>query len=191
MIEDRPETHPITKSEVAFAGRIWNVLRETVDYPTGEITREFVAHPGAVAVVAVDDAHRVLMISQYRHPVREVLWEIPAGLCDVAGEPRIETARRELLEETGYIAETVEPLIEFYTTPGGNDEKISIFLASGLKFVGHDLELEGEESDMTVHWVELNEAVQSILASKVKSPAAQVGLMALALKWGPNAAASE
>lgn len=191
MIEDRPETHPITKSEVAFAGRIWNVQRETVDYPTGEITREFVAHPGAVAVVAVDDAHRVLMISQYRHPVREVLWEIPAGLCDVAGEPRIETARRELLEETGYIAETVEPLIEFYTTPGGNDEKISIFLARGLKFVGHDLELEGEEIDMTVHWVPLNEAVQSILASKVKSPAAQVGLMALALKWGPNAAASE
>jgi len=191
VIEDRPETHPITKSEVAFAGRIWNVQRETVDYPTGEITREFVAHPGAVAVVAVDDAHRVLMISQYRHPVREVLWEIPAGLCDVAGEPRIETARRELLEETGYIAETVEPLIEFYTTPGGNDEKISIFLARGLKFVGHDLELEGEEIDMTVHWVPLNEAVQSILASKVKSPAAQVGLMALALKWGPNAAASE
>ncbi len=89
------------------------------------------------------------------------------------------------------LAETVEPLIEFYTTPGGNDEKISIFWARGLKFVGHDLELEGEEIDMTVHWVPLNEAVQSILASKVKSPAAQVGLMALALKWGQNATETE
>lgn len=191
MIEDAKVEYQITKSEVAFEGRIWNVLRETVEYPTGEITREFVAHTGAVAVVATDAEGRVLMISQYRHPVREVLWEVPAGLCDVPGEPRVETARRELLEETGYIAETMEPLIEFYTTPGGNDEKISIFLARGLKFVGHDLELEGEEIDMTVHWVPLNEAVQSILASKVKSPAAQVGLMALALKWGQNATASE
>ena len=191
MIEDRPVEYPITKSVVAFEGRIWNVLRETFEYPTGSLTREFVAHTGAVAVVATDASGRVLMISQYRHPVREVLWEIPAGLCDVAGEPRIETAKRELLEETGYIAETVEPLIEFYTTPGGNDEKISIFLARGLTFVGHDLDLEGEEIDMTVHWVPLNEAVQSILASKVKSPAAQVGLMALALKWGQNASETE
>ncbi len=191
MIEDRPIEYPITNSEVAFEGRIWNVLRETFDYPTGSLTREFVAHTGAVAVVATDDNGNVLMISQYRHPVREVLWEIPAGLCDVAGEPRIETAKRELLEETGFIADTIEPLIEFFTTPGGNDEKISIFWARGLKFVGHDLDLEGEEIDMTVHWVPLNEAVQSILASKVKSPAAQVGLMALALKWGQNATETE
>jgi ADP-ribose pyrophosphatase len=191
MIEDRPVEYPITKSEVAFEGRVWNVLRETVDYPTGEITREFVAHPGAVAVVALDDQQRVLMISQYRHPVREVLWEIPAGLCDVVGEPRIETAKRELLEETGYVAETIEPLTEFFTTPGGNNEMISIFLARGLGFVGHELALEGEEIDMTVHWVPLTEAVQSILASKVKSPTTQVGLMALALKLGQNATASE
>jgi ADP-ribose pyrophosphatase len=150
-----------------------------------------VAHPGAVAVVAIDDQQRVLMITQYRHPVREVLWEVPAGLCDIAGEPRIETARRELLEETGYTAATIEPLIEFFTTPGGNDEKISIFLAQGLSWQGHDLELDGEEIDMGVEWVPLNEAVQSVLASKIKSPTAAVGLMALALKWGPNAAASE
>ena len=191
MISDQSASHTITKSEVVFDGMVWNVTRETVDYPTGEITREFVGHPGAVAVVAVDEKHRVLMVSQYRHPVREVMWELPAGLCDVAGEPRIETAQRELLEETGFIAETVEPLIEFYTTPGGNNEMISIFLARGLKFVGHELELEGEEIDMSVHWVPLDEAVQSILASKVKSPSAQVGLMALALKLGQNATASK
>jgi 8-oxo-dGTP pyrophosphatase MutT (NUDIX family) len=191
LLSDRPEKHPITKSEVAFEGRIWNVLRETFDYPTGELTREFVAHPGAVAVVAVDDQMRVLMISQYRHPVREVLWEIPAGLRDIVGEADIDAARRELLEETGYVAASIEPLIEFYTTPGGNDEKITIFLARGLTWQGHDLELDGEEIDMGVEWVPLNEAVQSVLASKIKSPSAAVGLMALALKWGPNAAASE
>jgi len=191
VISDQSASHTITKSEVVFDGMVWNVTRETVDYPTGEITREFVGHPGAVAVVAVDEEHRVLMVSQYRHPVREVMWELPAGLCDVAGEPRVETAKRELLEETGYVAETVEPLIEFYTTPGGNNEMISIFLARGLKFVGHELELEGEEIDMSVHWVPLDEAVQSILVSKVKSPSAQVGLMALALKLGQNATASK
>ena len=191
MIEDRPIEYPITKSEVAFEGRVFNVNRETFDYPTGSLTREFVAHPGAVAVVAVDDTNRVLMVSQYRHPVRQVLWEIPAGLCDVAEEPRIETAKRELLEETGYVAQNIEPLIEFFTTPGGNDEMISVFLAQDLKFVGHDLDLEGEEIDMGVQWVPLSEALQSVLESKIKSPTAAVGLMALALKWGPNATASE
>ena len=191
MIEDRPIEYPITKSEVAFEGRVFNINRETFDYPTGSLTREFVAHPGAVAVVAVDDTNRVLMVSQYRHPVRQVLWEIPAGLCDVVGEPRIETAKRELLEETGYVAQNIEPLIEFFTTPGGNDEMISVFLAQDLKFVGHDLDLEGEEIDMGVQWVPLNEALQSVLESKIKSPTATVGLMALALKWGLDATASE
>ena len=191
MLSDRPEQHRITNSEVVFDGRIWDVVRETFEYPTGELTREFVAHPGAVAVVAVDDQHRVLMINQYRHPVREVLWEVPAGLRDIAGEADIEAAKRELFEETGYVAKTIEPLIEFYTTPGGNNEKITIFLAQGLTWQGHELALDGEEIDMRVEWVPLNEAVQSVLASKIKSPTAAVGLMALALKWGPNAAASE
>ena len=146
-----------------------------------------VSHPGAVAVIALNDAGEVLLINQYRHPVREYLWEIPAGLLDVPGEAKLEAAKRELLEETGYIAAEWSDLIEFHTTPGGNNETIAIFLAKGLRHQGHDFELEGEETDMDLAWVPLEEAVSSVLTSQMRSPSAAVGLMALALKLGIKA----
>ena len=83
--------------------------------------RTVVSHPGAVAVLALDDASRVLMIRQYRHPVGYQLWEIPAGLRDAAGEPPLETARRELFEETGYRARDWHVLIDYFTSPGFTD----------------------------------------------------------------------
>ncbi len=91
--------------------------------------RTVVSHPGAVAVVALDDAGRVLMIRQYRHPVGYQLWEIPAGLRDAAGEPPLETARRELFEETGYRAREWHVLIDYFTSPGFTTERLRIYLA--------------------------------------------------------------
>jgi 8-oxo-dGTP pyrophosphatase MutT (NUDIX family) len=184
MPKDRPASLAISKSEVVFEGKIWDIKRESFDYNGETLVREFVAHPGAVAVIALNDSDQVLLINQYRHPVREFLWEIPAGLLDMPGESKLEAAKRELLEETGYIAESWAELMEFHTTPGGNNETIAIFLARELRHQGHDFELEGEETDMKVEWFPLVEAVESVLASDMRSPSAAVGIMAAARKLG-------
>jgi 8-oxo-dGTP pyrophosphatase MutT (NUDIX family) len=155
MPKDRPASLAISESEVVFNGKIWDIKRESFDYNGKTLVREFVAHPGAVAIVALNQDNEVLLINQYRHPVREYLWEIPAGLLDMPGESKLEAAKRELLEETGYIAESWSELIEFHTTPGGNNETIAIFLARELRHQGHEFELEGEETDMKVEWLSL------------------------------------
>ena len=124
----------------------------------------------------------MLLIRQYRHPVGELLWEIPAGLLDVDGESHENAARRELLEETGYLAETLEPLIEFFTTPGGSTEKIAIFLAKGLVLSDNRPAVDGEEADMLVEWVGFDDALAAVMASKIKSPSVAVGIMAAALR---------
>ena len=111
MPKDQPFAVNVSSSDLAFSGMIWNVRREAFDFGEQNLTREFVEHPGAVAVVAINESNQVLMIRQYRHPVGEFLWEIPAGLLDVAGESHEFAARRELLEETGYLAQSLEPLI--------------------------------------------------------------------------------
>lgn len=189
MPQDQPANFQVNSTETVFHGKIWDIVREKFDYGSSELTREFVKHSGAVAVIAMDDQQRVLLIRQYRHPVRSYLWEIPAGLLDIEGESRLEAAKRELHEEAGYFAENWSILTEFFTTPGGNDELITIFLAQDLKHVGYHEELEGEEVDMLKEWFALSEVVASVLKADIKSPSAIVGIMALALKLGvtPNA----
>lgn len=181
MPKDQPAAFEVKSSDVVFAGRVWDVVTERFDYNGQLLQRDFVKHTGAVAVLALDDKNRILMIRQYRHPVREYLWEIPAGLLDVPGESRLEAAKRELFEETGYQACKWVELQNFYTTPGGNDEQITIFCASDLKHVGHELDLEGEESDMIKEWVDFEVALESVRRSEIKSPQATIGIMALAL----------
>ncbi len=182
MPKDQPFAVNVSSSEVALRGMIWNVQREVFEFADQTLTREFVEHPGAVAIVAMNDRGQVLLIRQYRHPVGEWLWEIPAGLLDVDGESLESAARRELLEETGYLAGELEPLIEFFTTPGGSTEKISIFLARDLVLSKERPTLEGEEVDMLVEWVALEEALTAVLSSEIKSPSAAVGIMAAALR---------
>ena len=182
MPKDQPFAVNVSSSEVALRGMIWNVQREVFEFADQTLTREFVDHPGAVAIVAINDRGQVLLIRQYRHPVGELLWEIPAGLLDVDGESLESAARRELLEETGYLAGELEPLIEFFTTPGGSTEKISIFLARDLVLSKERPTLEGEEVDMLVEWVALEEALTAVLSSEIKSPSAAVGIMAAALR---------
>lgn len=179
MPKDTASAPNILNSELALKGMVWDVVRESFEYLDGELTREFVKHPGAVAVLAVNHQDEVLLINQYRHPVRSRLWEIPAGLRDIKGEDLAVTAQRELLEETGYRAQKLEPLIAFHTTPGGNDETIHVYLAESLEFVGHNIELEGEERDLETQWVPLAECVKSVLKSDMKSPSLVVAVLAL------------
>lgn len=135
-LQDDPGSAEVRHSDTVFTGRVWSVRRDEFKYAGKSITREYVDHTGAVAVLALDDNDRVALIKQYRHPVRCRDWEIPAGLLDVAGEDPLIAAQRELAEEADLVADTWHNLAEFYTTPGGSNEAIRIYLARGLHEVG-------------------------------------------------------
>lgn len=186
MPKDQSARLPISKRKTVFDGKIWNVIRETFDYKGQTLVREFVDHPGAVAVVAVNENREILLLKQYRHPVREYLWELPAGLLDAPGEYPQQAAERELLEETGYRADNWREIKQFYTTPGGNSELITIFLATNLRKVESDFKPEGEEVDLEIEWVPLAEAVRSVMRNEIKSPTAVVGILTYAIGAGPK-----
>lgn len=180
MPKDEVRSTPLIEQGVVFEGRIWDVVRDTFDFAGQRLVRDYIKHPGAVAVLAVNDANEILMIHQYRHPVRKLLWELPAGLLDIGGESHLDAAKRELLEETSHVAEQWELLQTFHASPGGNSEQIDIFMARGLREVESDYVREGEERDMEVRWIPFSEALQSVQASEIQSPVAVIGIFALA-----------
>lgn len=179
-LRDEPVDAEVIESDLVYEGRVWDVRSDTVRYGDGEIVRQYVAHPGAVAVVALDDDGRVALIQQYRHPIRHRDWEIPAGLLDVAGEPPIDTARRELAEEVDLVAASVEPLLSIFTTPGGNDETVHIFLARGLSPAPHAHAREQEEADIRLEWMPLADAVDAVLAGRMRNGILAAGVLAAA-----------
>jgi ADP-ribose pyrophosphatase len=167
-----------SRSETVYEGRVWNILRDEVPYDGHTIVREYTDHPGAVAILALDDADRVLLIKQYRHPVRARDWEIPAGLLDVSGEDALVSAQRELAEEADLAAARWDVLAEFYTTPGGSDEAIRIYLARDLSATPDAFDRYAEEADIEVRWVPLDELVDAILDRRVQNPSLVVGGLA-------------
>lgn len=179
-LRDEPASPEVRESELVYRGRVWDVRSDTVRYGGDEIVRQYVDHPGAAAVVALDDEGRVLLIQQYRHPIRHRDWEIPAGLLDVAGELPIDTAGRELAEEVDLRASRWEPLVSIFTTPGGNDEIVHLFLARGLSPVGESFAREAEEADIRQEWVPLADAVDGVLAGRLRNGILAVGVLAAA-----------
>jgi 8-oxo-dGTP pyrophosphatase MutT (NUDIX family) len=178
MPKDQIESLSVDSRKVVYEGRIWDVVQETFQFAEQELVRDFVAHPGAVAVVAVDEENRILLINQYRHPVSATLWELPAGLRDLAGEPLEATARRELLEETGYVAHSLEPLISFFPSPGGLSEEIHVFVARGLTSAESRFVREGEEKTMTAQFFKLEVVVDSILNGGIKNGPCALAVLA-------------
>ncbi len=181
-LADLPARWPVTGSQELAAGSVVRVRRDTVSMPDGqEVGREVVEHPGAVGIVAIDEDDRVLLLRQYRHPVGRELWEIPAGLRDVAGEPLIATARRELLEEAGYQAAHWQVLADFFTSPGISSERLRIYLARGLTRIP-DAERgyvpDHEEAHLTVEWAPLHVVVSRILAGNLHNGVMMVGVLA-------------
>jgi ADP-ribose pyrophosphatase len=171
----------VVKSELIHHGAIWDVLAESVDLGVaGTVHRELLHHPGAVTVLALDAAERVLMIQQYRHPVRSELWELPAGLLDIAGENPVDAAKRELAEEADLKADRWDLLVDWYNSPGGSDEAVRLFLARDVHPVpDHELhERTDEELGMATRWVPLDEARDAVLAGRIHNPGSVVGVLA-------------
>lgn len=179
-LADEPVQARIVGSELVYEGRVWDVRSDTVEYGGGEIVRQYVDHPGAAAVVALDGQDRMLLIQQYRHPIRHRDWEIPAGLLDVDGETPLETAKRELAEEVDLVAASWEPLVSIYTTPGGNDEIVHLFLARDLSPAHAVHAREEEEADIRIEWAALDDVVSGILAGRLRNGIMTVGALAAA-----------
>ncbi|MGC0371248.1 NUDIX domain-containing protein [Microbacterium sp. SLBN-111] len=179
-LRDEPVDLEVVASDLVYQGAVWDVRSDTVRYGDGEMTRQYVEHPGAAAVVALDDDGRVVLIQQYRQPIKERDWEIPAGLLDVAGEPPVETAKRELSEEVDLAAERWQHLVSIHTTPGGNDEVVHLFLARSLSEVETDYEREHEESDMRVERVPLGDVIDGVLAGRLRNGILATGVLAAA-----------
>jgi ADP-ribose pyrophosphatase len=173
----------VVETEVVHAGRVFDLRSDVVDLGDGgRVTREYLDHPGAVAIVALDEQERVLLLRQYRHPVRRELWEVPAGLLDVVGEDGRLAAARELAEESDLQAARWDVLVDYFTTPGGSNEALRVFLARDLSPVPDDerFEREAEELDMELRWVRLDEALRGVLAGELHNPSAVVGILAAA-----------
>jgi ADP-ribose pyrophosphatase len=178
---DAAERWPVVSSEVLADGRLVRLRTDMVRMPDGGVVgRDVVEHPGAVAIVALDPEERVLLIRQYRHPVGRLLWEIPAGLRDVAGEPLRVTAERELLEEAGYRAATWQVLADAFSSPGISTERLRIFVARGLAEVPQaerSYVPEHEEAHLTLAWVSLDEAVARFLAGELHNGVTAIGIL--------------
>jgi 8-oxo-dGDP phosphatase len=178
-----PHEFRVLESETVYEGRVITLRRDTVAMPGGgDSVREVVHHPGAVAVLALDDDDNVVLLRQYRHPVGRHLWELPAGLRDEDGEPPLETAKRELAEEVLLAATRWSLLLSVNNSPGFSDELVHVFLAEGLSPVDRPdgFVVEHEEADMTIDRVPLADAVQRVFDGDIRNSSAVAGILAAA-----------
>jgi len=170
----------------AFSGKIWDVVSKTFEFEGEKLVREYIQHPGAVAVLAINEFDEVLLVKQYRAPVNEYLYEMPAGLRDPTDESDLHSAQRELAEETDYQARSWSHLHSFYTTPGSSSEIIEIFLAKDLSPTGTTFDRTSEERTMVPIWVPFAEVLNSVLNSKAKSPTLVVAVLSYAAQRNLN-----
>ncbi|MFC0627260.1 NUDIX domain-containing protein [Kribbella deserti] len=179
-LRDEPESWPVSESEIVHAtGRVISVRRDRIEPPGGEpFTRDIVEHPGAVGVVALDDNERMLLVRQYRHPVRHRLLEPPAGLLDIQGEDYRVGAERELWEEAATKAADWRVLVDAFTSPGLTSEAVRIFLARDLSAAEEVYDRLHEEADMEVVWSPLADVVNAILAGDLHNPILVMGALA-------------
>ncbi len=178
VLVDEPFSPPIVSTELDFAGRVWDVRRDVFQYNDHELTRDYVDHPGAVAVLVLDDQGRALLIQQYRHPIRSRDWEIPAGLLDIENEDPLAAAQRELAEEVDLVATDWSELVTFYSSPGGSNELIRVFLARGISAMESSFDRHEEEADIVVRWAPLDEIRAGVLAGRLRNSILAIAVLA-------------
>lgn len=165
-------------SETLYTGKIFALRSDRVRMPGDTIAvREVVEHYGAVAIAALNAENHIAMVYQYRHAFGRRLWELPAGLLDVAGEEPQHTAVRELQEEAGLRADTWQVLADLNSAPGFSDESVRIYLATGLSEVDRP-EAHHEEADMTLRWFPIAEAARLVFSGEVVNSIAIAGILA-------------
>lgn len=192
---DEPATDVrVLQSELLTSGHVWDVRRDRFEFgalaDSGAdnnaqdrvvvLERDYMDHPGAVAVVALDDEERLLMFRQYRHPIAHRDWEIPAGLMDVPGESGLESAQRELAEEADIQADDWALLLDLFLSPGGSSEVARVFLARDITEIVHDYVREGEETELVPVWVPLDDAVAAVLSGQIANGLTVSAVLALA-----------
>jgi 8-oxo-dGTP pyrophosphatase MutT (NUDIX family) len=176
-------THQTVGRTTRYQGPIFQVHTDQVTMAGGHaVGRDVVENLGAVGVVALDEAGRVMLIKQYRHPLKQRIWELPAGLRDVDGEPLARAAARELAEEADLVAGRYDLLIDLHTSPGFTNETIRLFLARELTAVpdGERYRRTDEEAELETAWVDLDEAIAMVFRGEITNAAAVGGLLAAA-----------
>jgi 8-oxo-dGDP phosphatase len=190
QVSDEPSPRRLLSSRKVYEGRIWDVVSDSfqLNDEGDALVRDYIQHPGAVAVLPMNDAGEVLLIKQYRHPVAMDLWEIPAGLLDVEGEDFVVGAARELAEEADLVADRWNVLVDFFNSPGSSSEAIRIYLARGLSDVpGHERHVRtDEEAEIELHWTPLDAAVRAVLEGRLHNPSAVVAILAAAAAQADN-----
>ena len=177
-LRDDPVSPEVLESDVVFDGRVWDIRRDTFVLEGDTITREYMDHTGAVAVLALDERDRVLLIKQYRHPIRMRDWELPAGLLDIHGESPLVAAQRELAEEADLVAESWDLLAEFMTSPGGSNEVLRVYLARGVSAAPEVFARAEEEAGIELRWVPLDEVVDAVLSRTIQNSILSIAALA-------------
>lgn len=183
---DTPMAWPVVASRTLGTGAITTLRQDDVRTPDGAVMkREYLEHPGAVSVIALDDQQRVGLVRQYRHPVRHRLIEPPAGLLDVSGENYLAAAQRELAEEVGLSAGRWAVLVDIFSTPGIVAESLRIYLARDLEAVDapDGFLREGEEAHMDTVWAPLSDLVDAVLAGRLHNPSLVAGVLSAWVAW--------
>lgn len=162
-------------SEELFDGQVVHLFKDTVQLPNGKSAiRETIRHIGAVAIVPLTEDGKVIVERQFRYPVGQVITEIPAGKLDSRYEDRLAAAKRELEEETGLIADKWQELGDYYPAAAYCDERITMYLAEGLRNGQRNLD---EDEFLNIHAVKLDELVEEILSGKIVDGKTQVAIL--------------
>ena len=161
-------------SDRIYTGKVISLKVDTVEIDNkGYKKREIVEHPGAVAIVAITEDNKVVLVKQFRKPIEQVIWEIPAGKLEIGESPK-ECAIRELKEETGYSAKNLKLLHKFFTSSGFSNQKIYIFLATGLTKGEPDFD---DDEFIETYEIDINKAQNMVIKNEIEDAKTSIGIL--------------